>query len=242
VAASASIQDNWRTMLARQFSRDLAGVWDTHREIVLFKIGEGGGSGGSPITPDSTFIDIQGEGEAKTGVAGFTNGSTAVVGVGTSFDTEFAVGDWIKPGARTTGAPTASPYAPGYPGTEYDEWGQIIAPITATSITLSAPYAGVTTPENRVPKKATAAQGPLFTFRKVLGTSDVILFGANPAITEVTTLVAAGEANLDQLSNSPDFYEIGLFDEDGVMVSYCTFDVQTKVIGVQLASIIQLVF
>ena len=242
MAASASVQNNWRTMLARQFSRDLAGVWDTHREIVRFKIGEGGGSGGSPITPDPTYIDLESEGEAKTGVCGFTNGSTAVVGVGTSFDTEFAVGDWIKPGARTTGAPTASPYSPGYPGTEYDEWGQVVAPITATSITLASPYTGVTTPENRVPKKATAAQGPLFTFRKSLATGDVILFSENPAITEVTTLVAGAEANADQLLNPPDFYEIGGFDEDGVMVFYCTFDVQTKVVGVQLVSIVQLVF
>lgn len=229
-------------MLARQFSRDLAGVWDTHREIVRFKIGEGGGSGGSPITPDPTFIDLQSEGAPQTGLCGFVNGSPTVTGVGTSFDTEFAVGDWIKPGPRTTGSPSVSPYARGYPGTEYDDWGQIIAPITPTSITLSANYTGVTTPENRLPMKATAAEGPLFTFRKTLSTSDVIFFGANPAITEVTTLVAAAEANATQLAASPNFYEIGLFDEDGVMVSYCTFDLQVKVAGVQLVTIIQLVF
>ena len=242
MAASASVQNNWRTMLARQFSRDLGGTWDAHKEIVRFKIGEGGGSGGSPITPDPTFIDLQSEGAQQTGLCGFVNGSPAVTGVGTSFDTEFAVGDWIKPGARTTGAPSVSPYAPGYPGTEYDEWGQIIAPITPTSITLSANYAGMTTPENRPPMKATAAQGPLFTFRKTLSTSDVVFFSANPAITEVTTLVGASEANATQLAASPNFYEIGGFDEDGVMVFYCTFDVQVKVAGVQLVTIVQLVF
>jgi hypothetical protein len=230
-------------MLARQFSRDLAGVWDTHKEIVRFKIGEGGGSGGSPITPDSTFIDVQGEGEQKTGLCSFSNGVAAVTGDGScSFTTEFVANDWIKPGARTTGVPSVSPYAPGYPGTEYDEWGQIQSITDNNNIVLTAPYAGVSTPEDRPPMKATAAQGPLFVFRKALATSDVIFFSGLPAITEVTTLVAAAEANLDQLGNSPDFYEIGGFDEDGVMVFYCTFDVQTKVAGVQLVTIIQLVF
>jgi len=177
VTASASVQDNWRTMLARTFARDLAGVWDTHKNIIFFKIGEGGGSGGTPITPDSAFIDILGEGEAKTGLASFSNGVAVVNGVGTSFDTEFAINDWIKPGARTTGAPLVSPYSPGYPGTEYDEWAQISGIPSATVINLTAPYAGVSTPENRVPKKATAAQGPLFTFRKFLVNGDVIFFG-----------------------------------------------------------------
>lgn len=226
-------------MLARTFSRDLAGVWDTHKEIVRFKIGEGGGSGGSPITPDETFTDVQGEGEAQTGVCGFTNGSKIVAGVGTAFLTDFSPGDWIKPGARTTGSPSVSPYAPGYPGTEYDEWGQIDTVDNDLQITLLSNYGSVTTPENRSPMKASE---PLYVFRKDLSTSDVVYFSANPAIVEVTSLVGASEANSDQLSNSPDFYELGLFDEDGVMVAYCTFDLQTKVSGVQLITIIQLVF
>lgn len=242
MTASASVQDNWRTMLARTFARDLAGVWDTHRNIIFFKIGEGGGSGGTPITPDSTFIDVLGEGEAKTGLASFSNGIANVTGAGCAFLADFSVNDWIKPGARTTGVPSVSPYAPGYPGTEYDEWGQIQSITNNDLMVLTAPYAGVSTPENRVPKKATAAQGPLFTFRKALANGDVIFFGASPAITEVTTLVDAAEANLDQLSNNPDFYEIGGFDGDGVMVFYCTFDVQTKISGVQLVTIVQMVF
>ena len=243
MAASASVQNNWRTMLARQFSRDLAGVWDAHKEIVRFKIGEGGGSGGSPITPDPTYIDLESEGERKTGLCSFSNGSASVTGDGScTFLADFAANDWIKPGARTTGAPSVSPYAPGYPGTEYDEWGQIQSITDNNNIVLTAPYAGVSTPEDRPPMKATQAQGPLFTFRKTLDPADVIFFSANPAICEVTTLVAAGEANQDQLGNPPDFYELGGFDEDGVMVFYCTFDVQTKVVGVQLITIVQLVF
>lgn len=230
-------------MLARIFSRDLAGVWDAHKDIVRFKIGEGGGSGGTPITPDTTFIDVQGEGEQKAGLASFSNGSAAVTGDGScTFLADFAINDWIKPGARTTGAPAVSPYAPGYPGTEYDDWGQVQSITDNNNLVLTAPYAGASTPEDRPPMKATAAQGPLFVFRKTLATSDVIFFSANPAIAEVTTLVAAAEANLDQLGNPPDFYEIGGFDEDGVMVFYVTFDVQTKIPGVQLVTIVQLVF
>lgn len=238
MAASASVQNNWRTMLARIFSRDLVS-WDTHREIVRFKIGEGGGSGGTPITPDPTYVDLESEGAAQTGLVSFTNGSPNVSAAGGAFTTEFAINDWIKPGALLTGA---SPYAPGVPGTEYDEWGQIQSITDDDNLVLTANYAGVTTPQPRPPMKATAAQGPLFTFRKTLDPADVVFFSALPAITEITSLVAAAEANADQLGNPPDFYELGLFDEDGVMAVYCTFDLQTKVAGVQLITIIQAVF
>lgn len=240
MAISASVQENWRTMLARIFSRDLAGVWDTHKEITYFKIGEGGSSGGLPITPDPSYIDLESEGDPQTGLASFTNGVATVTGDGScAFLAEFAAGDWIKPGPRTTGAPTPNPYALGYPGTEYDWWGQVLGVVDNNTITLVSPYAGATTPEDRMPMKAAS---PLYTFRKALPAGDVSFFGALPAITEITSIVGAAEANSTQLLASPIFYEIGLFDDDGVMVVYCTFDAQTKIVGVQLNTIIQLTF
>ena len=240
MAISASVQENWRTMLARIFARDLAGVWDTHRELTYFKIGEGGSVGGLPITPNPAYIDLESEGTPKTGLATFTNGVAAVTGDGScNFLVDFAPGDWIKPGPRTTGVPTPSPYALGYPGTEYDWWGQVLNVVGANSLNLTAPYAGATTPETRMPMKAAS---PLFTFRKALPLGDVSFLSALPAITEITSIVGAAEANADQLGASPIFYELGLFDEDGVMAVYCTFDAQTKILGVQLNTIIQLVF
>jgi hypothetical protein len=242
VAASASVQRNYRTILARLFSRDLAPA-EVLASVAVFKIGEGGHIAGVPKTPDVTLIDLESEGEVKTGLATFTNLSTAVVGDGScTFIADFAVNDWIKPGARTTGAPAASAYAPGYPGTEYDEWGQVQSITDNNNLVLTAPYAGATTPQARRPKKATAAQGPLYTFRKALGSADVAFFSAVPAIVEVTATVGGAEGNLDQLGNPANYYELGLFDSNGVMVAYMTFDLQAKVVGVQLVNIMDLVY
>jgi len=236
VAVSASVQDNWRTILARVFSRDVVQV---QREINRFKIGEGGSSGGTPITPDSTYVDVEGEGAplAGGGTVGFTNGTTAVVGVGTSFLADVSPGDWIKPGPE----PHSNPYSAGDPGTEEDGWGQVLSVTDNNNIVLTAAYIGATHPtsENR---PCHLASEPLFVFRKSLAAGDVLFNSVLPAIVEITSIVAAGEANSDQLGNNPIFYELGLFDEDGVMVVYVTFDAQTKVAGVQLNTIIDLVF
>lgn len=98
---------------------------------------------------------------------------------------------------------------------------------------------GVTTAVAREVRKASE---PLFTFRKTLTTSDVLYSSGLPAITEVTMTVLSGEANSDQLGGNPDFYEVGIFDANGVMVAYMTMDLQTKISGVQLVNVIDLVF
>ncbi len=233
MAVQAIVQENWRAILARIFSRDVA---DVHQEIVLFKIGEGGSLAGVPITPDATFNDIQSEGTplAGGGTVGFTGGSTAVVGTGTTFLADVSPGDWIKPG------PVASINfgSAGNPGTEVDEWGEVLTVNSDLSITLNANYIGATL-AGRPCHKASA---PLFTFRKTLVGGDVLFDSAVPAVVEITTIVAAGEANLDQLGGNPQFYELALFDNLGVMVCYVTFDLQTKSGAVQLNTIIQLVF
>jgi hypothetical protein len=109
------------------------------------------------------------------------------------------------------------------------------------SITLAAPYVGSThlLAEGRACHKA---DEPLFTFRKALSAGDVLFNSAVPAITEVTAIVAAGEANLDQLGNNPEFFELGLYDSNGVLCVYVTFDLETKSGAVQLNHIIDIVF
>lgn len=237
MAVEGIVSNNWRTILARVYSKDVTQV---QKEIAWFKIGEGGSSGGVPITPDATFEDVQGEGAALAsgGTVQFTNGSAFVDGSGTDFVSDVSVGEWIKPGPEVS----SNPYSAGVPGTEYDWWGEVKTIHAASgvgAIELQSAYSGVTNPAGRAGYKASA---PLFVFRKALTISDVLFNSVNPAITEITSTVGAAEANSDQLGGTPEFFELGLFDEDGVMVGYITFDKQEKVAGVQLVTIADLVF
>ncbi len=239
MAVQGIIPNVWRTVLARVFARD---ILDTQAEIVRFKIGEGGFVDvppKQPIAPVATKTDLDSEGAELTGggTATFTNALATVTGVGTSFLADLAVGQWIKPGPTPSGFVGSA----GVPGSEVDQWGQILTVDNNLQVTLTAPYAGATL-AGRPVRKTTAAQGPLFTFRKTLLAADVTLFSSLPAITEIDAIVLAGEANLDQLGNLPEFFELGLFDTNGVMVAYITFDLQTKSGAIQLNSIIQIVF
>lgn len=234
MAAEAVVTEVWRTVLARVASRDLT---DTSSEIVLFKIGEGGGFGGSPVTPDATRTDLAGEGEALAGggTGTFTNGVATVAGVGTTFLADVSPGDWIKPGPDFTGVTFGSA---GVPGSEVDEWGQVLTVDNDLQITLTAVYAGASSSGREVRK----ADEPFLVFRKTLLATDVLFDSAVPAVTEITCITLGTEANLDQLGGNPEFFELGFFDANGVMIVYMTMDQQTKTAGVQLNNIIDLVF
>ncbi len=238
MAVQGIIPNVWRTVLARVFARDVA---DAQSELVRFKIGEGGFLDvppKQPVTPLATRSDLESEGTALAGggTAIFTNGSAIVTGTGTTFLADVAVGQWIKPGPLFTLGASGSA---GDPGTEYDVWGQVLTVDTNLQITLSAVYAGATTGVARQVRKAAE---PLFTFRKTLLAADVTLFSSLPAITEIDAIVLAAEANADQLLNAPEFFELGIYDSNGVMIAYITFDLETKTAGVQLNHIIQIVF
>ncbi len=238
MAVQGIIPNTWRTVLARVFARDVA---DTQAEITRFKIGEGGFLDvppKQPVTPLATDTDLDSEGAALAGggTATFTNASAIVVGVGTTFLADVAVGDWIKPGPLFTLGATGSA---GDPGSEYDVWGEVLTVDNDLQITLTAVYAGATT---AVARRVHKADEPLFTFRKTLLAADVTLFSAVPAITEIDAIVLAAEANADQLLNAPEFFELGLYDANGVLVAYVTFDLETKTVAVQLNHVIQIVF
>lgn len=235
MAVQGIIPNVWRTTIARVYARDVA---DTQSEIVRFKIGEGGFVNTppkQPISPAATKRDLDSEGATLTGggTALFSNGSAIVTGTGTTFLTDLAVGQWIKPGPLLTPLAVGSA---GDPGTEVDQWGQILSVDSDLQVTLTGGYTGAT-----LTRAVRKANEPLYTFRKTLLASDVFLLSALPAITEIDAIVLAGEANADQLANAPEFFELGVFDANGVMVAYVTFDLQTKTAAVQLNTIIQLV-
>lgn len=233
MAATAVVTEVWRTIIARVLSRDLA---DSYAEHDFFKIGEGGSSGGLPVAPDATRTDIAGEGEplANGGTVAFTNGSATVTGTGTTFTVDVSIGDWIKPGPDFTGVTFGSA---GVPGSDVDEWGQVLTVDSDTQITLNATYIGASISG----RECRSAPEPYFVFRRTLSAGDVLFNSAVPAITEVTSVVLSTDANLDQLGNAPEFFELGLFDANGVMTVYMTMDQQTKTVSVQLNNVIDIV-
>lgn len=236
----AVVQEGWREILARIFAQD---VPEAFAEIVSFKLGEGGFIDvppKDPITPDPTFKDVQGEGTPSTGgTVQFTNASAGVVGVGTTFLAEgISPGDWIKPGPTFVAAGLV-PNSAGDVSSFLDDWGEVLVVVDDLNITLAAPYIGVTPVGARGLQKATE---PLFTFRKALTPADVLFTSAAPAITEIISIALAGEHSTDQLGNNPEFFEVGLFDANNVMLVYMTFPLETWTPAIQLNHIVEIVF
>tara|TARA_Y100000310_G_scaffold256180_2_gene263926 strand:- start:1435 stop:1902 length:468 start_codon:yes stop_codon:yes gene_type:complete len=70
-----------------------------------------------------------------------------------------------------------------------------------------------------------------FRFQKSFGAGDVSVGGPSSNILTIVCLVDDGEANDRGDGNPPTFYELGVYDENDVMVAYLTFDGQLKVVG-----------
>ena len=190
---SGIVQEGWREIQARLYALDVAQVY---AEPYLFKIGEGGFIDvppKEPISPDATLEDLLSEGTplAGGGTATFTNGSSNVVGVGTSFLADVTPGDWIKPGPTfgiLGGMEGAKARSSGDIGSEYDDWAEVLNVPSNTAITLALPYTGATTANARRVQKAAA---PFLTFRKLFSPGDVIFSSGVPAITEFTAIVSS---------------------------------------------------
>jgi hypothetical protein len=200
----------WHRKLAKTFARSGA-VIDPRKQITSFKIGEGGwalvSGNPNPVTPLPSRVDLESEGEVMDGTALFTAASTSVVGTGTAFLTQTAVGRFVKK-----------------PNT--DVWGEVASIADDTHLTLVSPWAGTT--GSAAPR---SAREPWFTFRKTLLTTDVVETSPDSGVLLVTCLVTGSEANDDGFAAAPEFYELGLFDSDGTMVTYETFPIETKVLG-----------
>lgn len=217
-AVQAVVTDGYHSLVSRVYSRD---VVEVQVEITSYKIGEGGfqvvGPAREPVTPDPTLTDLASEGAVLSGQCNFSFGSATVTGVGTAFLAEVSPGDFIKPAGT-------------------DIWGEVLAVPGNTTITLTAVFGGITAllAEGRV------AEEPWFTFRKAILAAEVVWIAPNVA--RITASVLAGEANDDGLGNPPDFFELGLFDANDVMVVYMTMPLETKVPGVVLGHIIDITF
>ena len=243
----AVVQEVWREILARLFALDVA---DTHAEIALFKIGESSFLNippKDPIAPEPALRDLYSEGTPLTGggTCEFTNGSATVTGSGTSFLADVNAGDWIKPGPL----PSAFVNSAGVPGSEEDGWGQVASVDNDLQITLSAPYIGTThlLAEGRECHRAQSSSGvasidPPLCFRKALTALDVLFSSGVPAITEITAIVGAAEANANQLGGAPEFFELGVFDLNGVMLLHMTFPLEQKTPIIQLNHVLELIF
>lgn len=241
---SAIVQEGWREVQARLYALDIA---HAYAEPYRFKLGEGGFINvppKEPITPDATLEDLLSEGTRLTGggTATFTGGGSNVVGVGTSFLADVSPGDWIKPGPTfgvLGGMEGARPRSAGDIVSEYDEWAQVQSVIDNLNITLTAPYAGLTTVN---PRRVHKASAPYLTFRKLFAPGDVVFSSGVPAITEFTAIALASEANTNQLLTTPEFFELGIFDANNVMMVHMTFPLEAKTNVLQFNHVIELVF
>ena len=233
MAASAVITQIFRDNLARLYSN----VLSQNRDFSFFKIGEGGHVGGVPKTPSASLTDIEAEGVSITGDLTFTNGSTVVTGVGTAFTTDLSVGDYIRPALVVPAG--ADPGSSGtLAGGEWSGWYQVSSISSDTSLALSSIFNETST--SGPARKLDAATGPLYVFRKPFNPpSDINLLSTNPAVFEVRSVVDGTEANTRPWGGSPTFYEVGFFDEHGVMVAYMTMDGQIKNSGETLYNIIE---
>ena len=65
-----------------------------------------------------------------------------------------------------------------------------------------------------------------YVFQKSISADKISITGADTI--EVECYVDSGEANDDGFGNSPEFFEVGIFDSDNTMICYLTFEKQTK--------------
>lgn len=175
-----------------------------------FIIGEAGfvtsGGAKTPKDPDPTRTRLESQGTKLTGTATFTSGSAAVVGVGTLFTTQLAVGMWVRPDSPVDG-----------------RWFQVLAIADNTHLTLASNFIGSTGSS-----ALSQADAPYFMFKKALGAPDALFMGAGSGAVRISTLVDFAEANANWLAAAPEFFEVGIFDNNDVMMIYGTFPFELK--------------
>lgn len=87
--------------------------------------------------------------------------------------------------------------------------------------------------------EASGAPGEL-KFEKLFTAVDMTF--VSPSTIELRCKLDPTEANDDGLGDSPKFFELGVFDQNGNMLAYATFDEQTKTATKSLISYVQIHF
>lgn len=80
----------------------------------------------------------------------------------------------------------------------------------------------------------------VFIFQKSFIAAD-LTFEATTTL-RVRCFLDFAEANDDGFGNDPEFYEIGVFDGDDVLIAYFTFPLETKNVAKTLENVVRLVF
>lgn len=88
--------------------------------------------------------------------------------------------------------------------------------------------------------ESTGLNAANYRFEKNFSQADVVFL--SPSTIQFRCRLVATEANDDGAGNFPGFFEIGVFDTNGVMVAYGTFDEQTKNSAKILTNYVQVVF
>lgn len=65
-----------------------------------------------------------------------------------------------------------------------------------------------------------------YVFQKNIGPTSITVVG--DGVVDISCDVTPSEANDDGFGNAPEFWEVGIFTSDGVMLAYRTFNKQTK--------------
>ena len=79
-----------------------------------------------------------------------------------------------------------------------------------------------------------------YVFTKTFPAPDV--FWEAPSVARCRLFLDFGEANDDGFGNSPEFWEVGIFDTTGMMVAYFTMPVQVKTPIVQIENVGRIIF
>ena len=210
--------DGFKRRLARHYKGAI-----TLSHVSYFKIGEGGyqWSGGVkvPAAPSAARTKLVSDGDSLTNAITCVNGSPAVTGSGFLAEVQPYLGQpngcWIRLDA--------------------DLWWHKVQSVTDdNNLVLTGNYskaggAGA----GSVIHAGIAPDAPLYTFKKAIVPAADITF-IEPNKSKILCLVAQPEANQDEEGNDPEFFEIGIYDADDVMLCYVTFPKETKNITVNL--------
>lgn len=86
-----------------------------------------------------------------------------------------------------------------------------------------------------------AASDPsLFEYKKFFITTDFAFIA--PSTMQVRCRLVESEANDNGFGESPEFYELGIFDDSDRLLIYCTFSAQTKSSSKILNNLVQVIF